>query len=324
MAEFFAEEGIGETRIVRIEQGRIVQAWLDWYEPLTAGSRVPARIVQRTRQDHRALAETATGETILLRQLPPTCSEGSTVMVEILRAPIREGRRGKPAHGRPTDQPERRWTLLDRFRAEGNSVQTVRRFPVEGWDDVVHLASTGQVDFSGGSLILSPTPAMTLIDIDGHLPAPALAMAAVPAIAGALSLLDLNGSIGIDFPTLATKADRQRVDAALSDALRGYSCERTAMNGFGFVQLVGRVEGPSILHRFASSRTGACARTALRRAEGLDGPGVTLLTVHPALKAKLRPEWLAELERRTARPLRLETDAGLALEAASAQIVPHD
>ena len=64
-----------------------------------------------------------------------------------------------------------------------------------------------------------------------------------------------------------------------------------------------------------------CAR---RRAERVEGPGVTLLTVHPALKAKLRPEWLAELERRTGRPTRLAIEPALALEAAAAQIVPHD
>jgi hypothetical protein len=45
------------------------------------------------------------------------------------------------------------------------------------------------------------------------------------------------------------------------------------------------------------------------------------LRVHPALKAKLKPEWLTELARRTGREVRVETDPGLALEAPSAQIV---
>ena len=59
----------------------------------------------------------------------------------------------------------------------------------------------------------------------------------------------------------------------------------------------------------------------LRRAEALEGPGVTLLTVHPAIKAKLTPEWLGELQRRTGRPVRIETEPGLALEAPHAQMV---
>ena len=323
MAELFAEEGIGETRVVRVEQGTITHAWLDWHETLIAGSRVRARIVQRKRQDSRALAEADTGEAILLRNLPPQVSEGSTVIVQVLRAPIREAGRDKPAHGQLHDKPEHRWTALERMRANGHTVKSVRRFPVDGWEDVVERASTGQVDFAGGSLVLTPTPAMTTIDVDGHLPPLALALAAVPAIARSLALLDLHGSIGVDFPTLATKDERGQVDRALAAALHDYPCERTAMNGFGFVQMVGRVDGPSILHRFAAARTGACARIALRRAEQLDGPGTTLLTVHPALKAKLTPGWLTELERRTARPVLIETDPGLALEAPSAQIVTH-
>jgi hypothetical protein len=136
-----------------------------------------------------------------------------------------------------------------------------------------------------------------------------------------LRLFDLGGSIGLDFPTLSDKADRKAVDAALEAALADWPHERTAMNGFGFVQIVARLEGPSLLHRFANSRVGMAARMALRRAEMVEGPGVTLLTVQPALKSMLKPEWLAELERRTGRPVRVETDPGLALEAAHAQLV---
>ncbi len=46
-----------------------------------------------------------------------------------------------------------------------------------------------------------------------------------------------------------------------------------------------------------------------------------LLTLHPALKAKLKPDWLDELSRRTGREVRIETDPGLALEAAQAQVL---
>ena len=321
MAERYVEEGIGENRHILVENGRIALARVDWGETLIAGSRVRAKIVQRKRQDSRALAQADTGEAILLRNLPPECSEGSEVTVHILRAPTREAGRDKPAQGHLTDEPPRRWTHLERMRANGHEMRSVRRFPVEGWDDVVEMALTGRAEFAGGSITASPTPAMTLIDVDGHLPPLALSLAAVPVIADMLEKLDLRGSIGIDFPTLTTKDERRQVDEALGEALRTYPCERTAMNGFGFVQLVGRVDGPSILHRYAAARTGACARLVLRRAEALEGPGVTLLTVHPAIKAKLTPEWLGELQRRTGRPVRIETEPGLALEAPHAQIV---
>jgi ribonuclease G len=89
------------------------------------------------------------------------------------------------------------------------------------------------------------------------------------------------------------------------------------MNGFGFVQLVARLERPSLLHRATFQRTATAARALLRRAELLSGPGALLLSGHPALEAQLRPEWLAELGRRTGREVRWEARPGLA------QLIPR-
>jgi hypothetical protein len=162
---------------------------------------------------------------------------------------------------------------------------------------------------------------MTLIDVDGDAAPRELALAAVPVISRALRWFDLGGSIGIDFPTLQTKTDRRAVDEALAEALADWPHERTAMNGFGFVQLVARLEGPSLLHRFAAARVSMCARAALRRAELVEGPGALLLTVHPAIRSKLKPEWLEQLARRSGKQVRIETNPALALEAAHAQMV---
>lgn len=165
---------------------------------------------------------------------------------------------------------------------------------------------------------------MTVIDIDGIGTPREIALAAVPAIARGIAWFDLGGNIGIDFPTLAAKEDRRAVDAALGEALAEWPHERTAMNGFGFVQLVARLTGPSLLHRFTSGRLGMAARMALRRAElaADEGAGRTLLlTVHPALHAKLAPAWLDELARRTGRGLEIAIDPALAIEAANAQLL---
>jgi Ribonuclease G/E len=165
---------------------------------------------------------------------------------------------------------------------------------------------------------------MTVIDIDGVGTARDLALAAIPAITRALAWFDLGGNIGIDFPTLQIKQDRHTVDSALAAALADWPHERTAMNGFGFVQILARLSGPSLLHRFAVSRLGMAARMALRRAELAADTGmgrVLELRVHPALKAKLKDAWLAKLARRTGREVRIVAEPALAIEAANAQVV---
>lgn len=317
MAEWLIEYGIGEDRAMLVEGERVLASKLHWPGEIFAGQIVEAKLVSRAAGSSRGTAVTQTGSQILLDRIPKEVTEGSMVEVAITRPPIAEIGRTKLAQGRVTDGLQHG----KNSSFDGLDARAMPGFPSGLWEDIWHTASSGQVDFAGGSAIFSATPAMTLIDIDGEGSPKELSLAAIPAIAQGLAWFDLGGNIGIDFPTIEAKSDRKAVDSALAKALDHWPHERTAMNGFGFVQIVARLVGPSLVHRFASSRTGMCARYALRVAERAEGAGVTLLTVHPAIKAKLKPEWLDELRRRTGRELRVEADPGLALEAPSAQVI---
>jgi ribonuclease G len=317
LAEWLVEEGIGEERAILLEGDEIVAARLQWPGTLAAGQVEDAKLVSRVSGSPRGTARFESGEEALVGRLPRDASEGAPLRLKITRAAISEAGRTKLAQARPTDEPPRPAPSL----AEALQARLVHRLPVSGWDELVADAFAGEIAFDGGSLILSPTPAMTLIDIDGALPPRQLALAAIPAIAATLRRLDIGGSIGIDFPTLSEKDDRRAVDQALAGALGGWPHERTAINGFGFVQLVARSERPSILHRIQSDRAGAAARLLLRRAEAVGEPGALLLACHPAVAAKLTENWLAELARRSGRTISVEPDPTLALEGAYAQAI---
>ena len=315
---WLVEQGIGEERALLCHNDRAIAARLRWPGGLEAGLVADAVLIERAKGSSRGRVRFAGGEEALVDRLPKEASEGASLRLEVTRTAVRERSRGKLAHARPTDASPRPAPVLAETLSDS---RIVRQFPDAAWDEIWAEAWEGMVAFPGGSLEFAPTSAMTLIDVDGALPAPALALAAVPAIAAALGRLDLGGSVGIDFPTLPDRRDRQAVDAALALGLDRWRGERTAMNGFGFVQLVARLERPSLVARYAR-RTQAGARLLLRQAERVVEPGALELTAHPAVRRAVRPEWEAELARRTGRTLRWRDDPGLAMTAGHAQAVP--
>ncbi|WP_298288346.1 ribonuclease E/G [Novosphingobium sp.] len=327
-AEWLYEDGIAEERAILVANGAILSARVEWGEGLRPGLVAEVKLAKRHAGSKRGTVRFDDGTDALIDQLPHEATEGARLMVRVVRAAIAEKGRTKlpvvrPAPGAtPCPAP----TLREEIEANGASVRalpaTSRAFATNGWDELVEQAQTGEIAFAGGSVIISPTPAMTLIDVDGNLPPLKLALAAVDAIADALHRMDIGGNIGIDFPTLADKKDRQHVDKALADALIDWTGERTGMNGFGFVQLVARLERPSLIARFARHPAAAAARVLLRQAERVAEPGALLLSAHPRVLDALTPAWEAELARRTGRSVRRKADPALALTGGFAQAVP--
>lgn len=317
MAEWLVEEGIGEHRALLVEGGEAIAAKIEWPGGLAAGLVEDAKLTHFDAQRRRGTALFANGEEALVGKLPSDARAGAPVRLEVTRPALAERGRFKRAQARVSDAAPRPAPTL----AESLDASVVRSFPAGLWEDVWSEAWSGEVAFPGGSLVVSPTPALTAIDIDGAGPAAQLAREAVPAIAATLRRMDLGGSIAIDFPALADKADRRAIDAALAAELGDWPHECTAMNGFGLLHIVARLERPSLLHRLAFARAGAAARLLLRRAEQVAEPGRLLLTAHPAVVAQVGERWREELVHRTGRTLVIESDPALALEGGFAQAV---
>ena len=319
MAEWLVEQGIAEERAILWDGADAIAAAWQWSDGLRAGLVADAVLLHRAKGAGRGTARFANGEEALVDRLPAGAVEGAPMRLEVTRPAIGERGRTKLARARPSDGAAVAPTLAQQLGG-----RVVHRLPAGSWDELMAEAFAGEVGFAGGALVLHATPAMVLVDVDGTLPPSALAQAAVKPLASALRRLDLGGSVGIDMPTLAQKAERRAIDEALEAALAGWPHERTAMNGFGFVQVVSRFTRVPLLHRAQLQPAESAARWLLRRAEvaaeaGIAG-GAVALACHPAVADLLRPDWLAELARRTGREVRVTPDARLAIGAPHAQI----
>ena len=171
-----------------------------------------------------------------------------------------------------------------------------------GWSELLEEATSGEIAFPGGALRMTPTPAMTLFDVDGDGDPAALALAGARAAAAAIRRHGIGGSIGIDLPTVGDKAARQAVDAALAEHVP--DAERTAMNGFGFVQLVRQRQRASLPELLQADPALADALALLRRLERDPQP---VGAASAEVLAQIKPEWRTELARRTGRAIEWRT-----------------
>jgi hypothetical protein len=323
---WLVERGIGETRAAEVAGPRIVAAGIQRGEGARAGDIWDARLTRKLAAG-RGIVRLDREEAVL-EPLPPALAEGGLVRVEVARAAIPERGRPKLARVRAVMDaaaavpacvvraPDLAESLIHAGARVDEVAVTASALADAGWQELMAEAETGIVGFAGGLLTLTAAPAMTLIDVDGDLPVADLALAAAQAAVGAIRRLDIGGSIGIDFPTLRDAALRQRV-AGVFDALLPQPFERTALNGFGFLQLVRPRRHPSILELMQNAGAESAALGLLRQAERTPGQGERTLVAAPAVIAELerRPELVAQLAQRLGVGIRLTADAALGLSA---------
>jgi len=300
------EAGIGEARAALVQDDRIIEAAIEREDDsaLKVGLVARARLVELL--PGRRGRVTLEGGDALINHLPPGITQGASLIVEIVREALPESGRAKLAKAVPSDStPCPAPTLYDRLVATGLPVLSPRAHEPDaleaaGWSELLDEAMSGEIVFPLGALRLSPTPAMTLFDVDGAPPLDALAIAAAHAVARAIRRHGIGGSIGIDFPTIAGKAQRSAVATAIDESLPP-PFERTAMNGFGFLQIVRPRPRASIPEILRADPVGAAVRATLRTLERTPPTASRRHTLPASVYARLmtRAEWLAELARRT-------------------------
>jgi len=303
LPEWLVEEGVGETRAALIENGEIVEARVRREGVTPAGTILQAKLVAVA---PRVTVE-AGGEQFLLPRGVSGISEGSRLLIEVTREALGGAEPWKRGLARRTDEEPRPAPPL----ADG----TVGR--IDGWDDLLDEARSGIVGFEGGELRIEPTAAMTMIDVDGWLVPDKLAQMGAWAAARTIRRLDIGGPTGIDFPTLKGREARQQVDLILAEYLPS-PAERTAMNGFGFVQVV-RPRSRASLIDLAADRPVFEARALLRRASA--EIGAIRLVAHPSVVRVLEGEsgWLDQLARQVGGAVTLRSDPSLAMSAGHAE-----
>ncbi len=322
MPEWLYERGIGEARAALIEKGMIVEAVIEVEGAgPRAGAIVEGRLTRIADPARRGFVTLPDGTELLVEPLPREWTQGARVCIAVTREAVPERDRVKRAKGRPAPDQELLAgpDLRGRLEASGIGVRTLvthdeDAFEAAGWGELIERAETGLWPFEGGELHISPTPAMTLIDVDGHLEPGALALAAATAAGGAIRALGLVGSIGIDFPTVGSKEARQAVASALDAALPA-PFERTAVNGFGFMQIIRPRTRLSLVEQLRSDPAGHAARSLLRRVERERRTGAVTLVAHPRVIAVLEahPIWQEQLARHLGGGVGLRADGGIAI-----------
>ncbi len=351
MAEWIYEKGIGENRAALVEDGRIVEAHVEPYEGgLVVGSVCTAGLKQILVPGKRIVAETGSllhlgaRNEVLIEKIPEGFKPDQVFQVEITREAMFDGRKWKRAKGRiawpggnPLESGVPQLLLINRLKASENPVREVNPHDPDlledyGWFAVIDAAEAGEVSFPGGSLSVTPTPAMTLIDVDGWLDPEPLALAAAKAVAETIRLFGLGGSIGVDFPTTQGRLARARVtECVVAHLPRPF--EFTGVNGYGFMQIIRPRPRASLVEKLREKPATRAVCSLLRRAQRSGLIGATTLVVNPEMAHILNQGnlplppgwdefmshnglWMEQLSRHLGGPVSLQIEPGLSMESA--------
>ena len=293
LPELWRDDAPGERRAARIEDGKIVEIHIQRDAHWVLGECGMGRVDRRTAAGAYIITED--GSEVLLRS-KMGAAEGTKVAFEVTREAIAEPGRIKPPEvalrvSLPDDLLSKDGLWEQRLAAFGGS--TAPHAIDEGFDTAI--AGYEQV----GDVIISfqRTKAGLVFDVDGIGDAFAINMIAATEIARLLRLYQVGAMVLIDFVSMESKAQRTQIaeafDAASLADPRPF--ERTAINGYGMMQVVRARPRPSILDHLFGTRIAALsdetqAYWLLRAVAESRGFGVRSVTARPEVATLLQSE----------------------------------
>lgn len=296
LTEIWRDDAPGERRAAFVEHGNIMEIHIQRDALWALGECGAGRIDRKTPSGAYVIADD--NSELLLRGkmgLP----EGARIMFEVTREAIAEPGRHKPPEIILREGVHETLMGKDalwdaRMASLGQSVTNASI--AEGFD----VAIAGQSQIGDVTISFQRTKAGLVFDIDGIGDAFAINMIAATEIARLLRLYQVGAMVLIDFVSMESKAQRTQVaeafDAASLADPRPF--ERTAINGYGMMQVVRARPRPSILDHLFGTRIAALsdetqAYWLLRAVAESRGFGVRSVTARPEVATLLQSERLS-------------------------------
>jgi len=297
LTDIWRDDAPGERRAAFVENGNIVEIHIQRDALWALGECGAGRIDRKTPSGAYVIAD---DNSELLLRSKMGAPEGARIMFEVTREAIAEPGRNKPPEiilregvCEPLMGKDALWDA--RMASLGQSI--IKASIAEGFD----IAIAGQSQLGDVTISFQRTKAGLVFDIDGIGDAFAINMIAATEIARLLRLYQVGAMVLIDFVSMESKAQRTQIaeafDAASVADLRPF--ERTAINGYGMMQVVRARPRPSVLDQLFGTRIAALsdetqAYWLLRAVAESHGFGVRSVTARPEVATLLQSEgWAA-------------------------------
>ena len=304
LPEIWRDDAPGERRAALVENENIVEIHMQRDTLWALGETGTGRIDRKTPSGAYVIADDNSELLLRSRISDP---EGMRVTFEVTREAIAEPGRVKPAEIALRDSgvlPSLEKGALWDARLTAFAQPVISTSIADGFD----IALSGQSQL--GSVIISfqRTKAGLVFDVDGIGSAFDINQVAAAEIARLLRLYQVGAMVMIDFVSMEPKAQRTQI-AEIFDAasvVDGRPFARTAINGYGLMQVVRARPRPSVLDHLFGTRIAALsdetqAYWLLRAVAQSSGFGARTMTTRPEVATLLQSDrwatWRAQAVR---------------------------